>query len=409
MKDYREQACRIIGRERLNELEGKNIEIIIGIPSYNSSHSIAFVAEQASRGLKKYFPNASSIIINTDGNSSDGTKTAFLGAETEVEKLFSAHKGPRGKGAQLKDVLTIAAAINAKACLFIDSDLQSINEEWVYAMLSPIYEGFDMVTPHYSRYKYDGTITNNICFPVVYGLFCRNLRQPIGGDFAFSRRLLLYWLKDPMWDSDISRYGIDIYMSTLALLGGFKVTQTYLGAKIHDAKDPSGLKPMFKQVVGTLFKVLYAYKKKWMNRKFPYDVKITGVGYFAEPMKFDVNIRKMKTTFMRGFAANKKHLQRIISRKNFDKLEFMAKEKNVFIDNRMWAEIVYDCVLAFPKEGKNRITDVLFPLYQGRNYTFALETVGYEDKHAEERIMLQAKAFHLKRKYLINAVNSVNI
>ena len=50
---------------------------------------------------------------------------------------------------------------------------------------------------------------------------------------------------------DISTFGIDIWMTTSAITGGFAVCQTRLGAKIHDPKDPgSDLGPMFRQVVG---------------------------------------------------------------------------------------------------------------------------------------------------------------
>jgi hypothetical protein len=292
--------------------------------------------------------------------------------------------------------------VGAKHILVVDSDLKNISDRWVLAMLSPVIAGLDMVTPHYTRFKYDGTITNHICHPLVYALMCKNLRQPIGGDFAFSRRLAQFWLRQKMWDLDIAKFGIDIFMTTLALMNKFKVTQTYLGAKIHNPKDPSGLRPMFEEVVGTLFKVLHEYKPKWINRKFLLRVKIAGTEYFEEPMKFDVDFGKMKETFFDEFKQLRKEMERVLSEKNFKKLSFMYDQKNIAIDSRMWAEIVYDCILAFPREGKERITKILFPLYQARNYSFAIETHGYADQDAEKRLMLQARDFYIKRKYLVD-------
>ena len=40
------------------------------------------------------------------------------------------------------------------------------------------------------------------------------------------------------WDADISKFGVDIWMTVKAITGGFAVSQTRLGAKIHDPKDP---------------------------------------------------------------------------------------------------------------------------------------------------------------------------
>ena len=40
------------------------------------------------------------------------------------------------------------------------------------------------------------------------------------------------------WTQDVSKFGIDIWMTTSALTGGFAVCQARLGAKVHDPKDP---------------------------------------------------------------------------------------------------------------------------------------------------------------------------
>ena len=80
--------------------------------------------------------------------------------------------------------------LGAKAIVCVDADLISITPEWIKYMAEPILtEGVDYLAPLYSRHKYDGTITNNICYPLIYGIFGRNIRQPIGGDFALSDRL----------------------------------------------------------------------------------------------------------------------------------------------------------------------------------------------------------------------------
>ena len=53
------------------------------------------------------------------------------------------------------------------------------------------------------------------------------------------------------YETDVARFGIDIWMTTTALVGGFRVCQSFLGAKIHDAKDPGAdLTAMLVQVTG---------------------------------------------------------------------------------------------------------------------------------------------------------------
>jgi len=66
----------------------------------------------------------------------------------------------------------------------------------------------------------------------------------------------------------VARFGIDIWMTTLAIAEGYKVCQSYLGAKIHDAKDPgSDLGPMFAQVVSSVYGLMADYHDLWKGLK----------------------------------------------------------------------------------------------------------------------------------------------
>lgn len=92
------------------------------------------------------------------------------------------------------------------------------------------------------------------------------MRQPIGGDFGFSLGLVESLLSKDVWETDIARFGIDIWMTTVAICESFKICQSFLGAKIHDDKDPGkDLSPMFTQVVGTICSLMNIYQAKWLR------------------------------------------------------------------------------------------------------------------------------------------------
>ena len=144
----------------------------------------------------------------------------------------------------------------------VDADLRSISPEWIQLLVAPVLErGYDYVAPYYLRHKYDGTITNSIVYPLTRALYGERVRQPIGGDFGFSGRLAGHYLGKPVWDTDVARYGIDIWMTTTAICDGFKVCQSFLGTKLHDAKDPGAdLSAMLVQVLGTVFSLMETYE-----------------------------------------------------------------------------------------------------------------------------------------------------
>jgi hypothetical protein len=119
-----------------------------------------------------------------------------------------------------------------KACAVVDSDLRSITPEWIELLIKPVVEGgFDYVSPLYHRHKYDGTITNSIVYPVTRALYGKRIRQPIGGDFGFSGTLAKFYLTKDVWETDVARYGIDVWMTTTAVANNFRVCQAFLGAK----------------------------------------------------------------------------------------------------------------------------------------------------------------------------------
>ena len=63
----------------------------------------------------------------------------------------------------MRALFEVARELKVKAMVMVDSDLRSIVPEWVELLAGPILKGgYDFVAPLYSRYKYDGTITNNI-------------------------------------------------------------------------------------------------------------------------------------------------------------------------------------------------------------------------------------------------------
>ena len=72
-----------------------------------------------------------------------------------------------------------------QALVVVDSDLRSIVPEWIELLAGPILKGgYDFVAPLYARYKYDGTITNTVTYPLTRALYGNRIRQPIGGDFG---------------------------------------------------------------------------------------------------------------------------------------------------------------------------------------------------------------------------------
>src|SRR5512135_835624 len=173
------------------------------------------------------------------------------------------------------------AAPSARSSRSSGSPGPGLAPAWIELLIKPVLDqGYEYVAPYYLRHKYDGTITNTIVYPMTRALYGKRVRQPIGGDFGFSGRLASLFLDKDVWEGDVARFGIDIWMTTTALANGFRVCQAFLGAKIHDAKDPgSDLSAMLHQVVGSVFDLMEEYAAAWHQVRGSEPVATIGFPY----------------------------------------------------------------------------------------------------------------------------------
>lgn len=400
-------ALRPWVNRRLEEIE--HADIVIGIPCFNNDSTIAHVIRTASEGIGRYYRNFKSVIIVSDGGSTDDTREVAEATPVQpfIEKIVAIYRGLPGKGTALRMIFEAVKNLEARACVVCDSDLRSITPEWVKALIDPVLEkDFHFVAPLYSRYKYDATITNNIAYNLTRALFGKQIRQPIGGDFGFSRDLADYYRRQDVWQTEVAKFGIDIWMTVSAIMEGFPICQSYLGTKVHDAKDPAvSLGPMFSQVVYTLFSLIEKYYDKWSAITRSEPVPIFGEPIPTKPEAFNVNLPLMLRRFKEGFENFGVLWKGILAEENFARLReiYRQDEASFSFPTELWARIVYDFAATFHNWRGNRyqLVDIMSPLYYGRVANFVIKTSNMTDLEAEEVVHEQARVFEDLKPYLI--------
>jgi glycosyltransferase involved in cell wall biosynthesis len=400
-------ALRAYTSKRMEEIE--DADILVGIPCYNNEGTIAHVIQMVTHGLAKYYKDRRSVILIADGGSTDDTREVAKEFEIKPwqEKITSIYRGPAGKGSAFRSIFEAAKRLKVKACMVVDSDLRSITSDWVRYLLEPIVEkGYQYVSPIYSRYKYDGTITNNIVYNLTRALYGLRIRQPIGGDFAFDGELAAYYIDQDVWNTDVARYGIDIWMTTNAITNNFKICQSNLGVKIHDAKDPAeSLGPMFRQVVHTLFVLMEQHEAEWKAIKGSRTVPTFGLQEFKEPEPIKVNLDRLVTEFKTGFRQFRGLYQDIFCPDCFEELRRCAgKAKTKFVmPVSTWVQVLYETAATFHHWTHNRtqLVNLVTPLYLGRVASFINQTKRMTSFQAEEVVEEQAQVFEDHKGYLI--------
>lgn len=383
-------------------------DLVVGIPCYNNQSTISNVVQQVSRGLHKYYPNKKSVILVSDGGSVDDSREEARSIEVLPwqEILVSIYRGVPGKGSALRAVLEVSRFLGAEACVVVDSDLRSISPQWIRNLLCPILDDkYQFVAPYYKRFKLDGTITNNIVYNMTRALYGKRVRQPIGGDFAFSGDVVNSIYNQDVWDTDVGRFGIDIWLTTNALVHGFRICQARLGAKIHDVKDPSeSLGPMFRQVVSTLFQLMENNAEYWTGIRNSEDVPIVGLEIETEPEPFHINVQGLIDAFRHGYDQFSALWENILSKESFQIVRDLAEEEDGFcLDVEAWSHILFDAASTYHCWQKNRfkLVELLTPLYYARVASFSKAVEGMNDGEAEEEIEKQAIVFEKEKPYLL--------
>jgi hypothetical protein len=438
-------------RDEIARLE--RADIMVGIPSFKNAATIGYVVRAAQAGLVQYFPDLRPVVVNSDAGSPDGTQRVVVETEppeyierillvrptnrlARVSLTYPEVDGIGGKGAALRTIFEIAAALEVQALVVVDSDLRSIVPEWIELLAGPILKGgYDFVAPLYVRHKHDGTITNTVTYPLTRALYGLRIRQPIGGDFGVSGDLVRQYLASDGWTDEVSRFGIDIWMTTEALTGGFAVCQTRLGSKVHDPKDPGAdLGPMFRQVVSTLLRLAVAHADRWHGIHGSHDVPAYGFERLADPPPLEINVLRLVSEFHTGSLAMNPTWRQMLAAGTADAVAMLATEAGEVADevrrrleldepgaampttaamadaaagfdfpDDVWARVMYDLVIAARDQPDqlDAFVAALVPIYFGRVASLVIENRDMTTERAEERVERQAREFERLKPYLI--------
>jgi glycosyltransferase involved in cell wall biosynthesis len=407
MRDYARRQVEHLGQA----------DIVVGIPSYYSDDSLAHVIQMVAEGLDHFYPEKRSLIIIADGGSTDDTREvaqSFDNHHFNMDILVTIYRGIPGKGSAFRAIFEAAKYLRASAVALFDSDLKSIKPGWVRNILDPVLNGYDFVAPDYSRYKFDGTITNTIAYNLTRALYGVNIRQPIGGDFGMSSTMINHCLNQDVWDTDIAKFGVDIWLTTTAITGGFRICQAKLGAKIHGEKDPAAdLGPMFREVVGTIFTLLDSNKTFLESVKETINTPIFGEAIGEEPEPFEVNLEKLVEYFRIGFKNFGSVWANIIEDEDYKTVKKLAQSRSLKqfnLPTETWVRIVYRYAEHFWRAERQRfkILDTLIPLYNARVASLIMILKEKNQAEAEEYYNAQAQAFESMRGYLIELLKNNN-
>jgi len=212
--------------------------------------------------------------------------------------------------------------------------------------------------------------------------------------------------EDDVWETDIARFGIDIWLTTTAIVAGFAICQAPLGVKVHGEKDPAAdLGPMYRQVVGTMFRIMETTEHFWKNVQGSRDIPTIGEYPREEPAPFDINLDELVEYFQTGYFNFNGVWRQILEEKDMAAYEGLVKSSptDFFLPIETWVRTVYCYASAFHATPRQRmkVLNTMIPLYYARVASLVNELKDKDGRVAEALFQEQAGVFEDMKPYLL--------
>lgn len=400
------------------------VDLLVGVPTHNSAETVGSSLQAIRVGLLKYFPRERAVILNVDAGSKDSTRDVVAAASINdlqrSSELYALRTLPcistvygdtPATEVALRTVLAAAELLRAKACAMVSPESTNITPDRIERLLHPVYrDNFDLVTPVYRRHKFDGLLLRNLIYPMTRALYAKRVREPYAVEFAFSERFCSHLLERQVWDHEAGSVGSEMRMTIAAITGGFRLYQTFMGAKPYLDRSSADLVAAMRQTVGTLFWSLEPNFQYWSTNRDTESVPTCGAEYDLTTEPIRVNRKRLYQQFGSGVAELEPVLRAILSAQTLADVQGIAKltEGDFRYSHELWVKTAYEFASSYYKSVINRdhIIQALAPLYRGKVYTFLLENRDASGEEVEANVEELCLTFERLKPYLLDLWNA---
>ncbi len=400
------------------------VDIIVGIPTFNNAKTIGPVVQAVQAGILKSFPRERTVIINADGGSRDGTPALVVNASIDdvrrvpnlytlrtLHAISTQYGSSPSSGGALRTILSAAELLRAKACAVICPEATQVDGDLLSSLLRPVYrQGCDFVLPVYRRHKFDGLLVTNLLYPMARALYGLRIREPFPSDFAFSANLGCQFLAQNDWKDDLRGTSPEMYFTVAAVAGTYRVCQSFVGNKDQAERRSADLVPALQRTVGALFSCLEPTFSAWSSRAGSQPVPSSGPDqeFALDPLR--VNRKRLYDMFVSGVAELQSVFQAILTPRTLGQLQQIAgmAEDTFQFPPELWVRTVYEFAASYHRSVINRghIIQALAPLFRGRAFTFLADNRTASSAEIEANIEQLCIEFEKQKPYLLELWNA---
>jgi len=400
-----------------SEATAATADVVVGLATHNHASTAGAVVRDARASLERLLSSLRWCIIAADGGSTDGTLERMreaagdTGALVEVQyplkpsdALEVPYHGLAGRARALQAIFSEARARQARACLVLDARSAASSTDWLHAIDRLTAEELDFVAPVYRRHPATAGLLHGLVSPVFRALYGVRLVSPLAGEFACSRRFIEAVLGDPIWETDSAQRGIDLWLSTAAVTGGFHVGQANVGARPGDEGQDVDVATTVAQVVGALFTDMEPRVQVWQRIRGSRAVPQLAERRATESPSVDP--APLLESFQLGAGALQDVWAEVLPPMAILQWRRLAVQPldGFRVDDALWARTIYDFAMGHRLRviARDHLLRSLTPMYLAWLASFILQVRHTTAAEAEARIERLGLAFETEKPYLIS-------
>jgi hypothetical protein len=366
--------------------------------------------ERAEKIVAELGPNASLRMVFAWAGT--GVEAAEGGERESGRPTLIPYTAPANSGdfwspvsANQRAVLSLAASLNARACIVLGADLAGLQAHAIQLFTYAILERqCALAMPVYPVGRYDGLINTGILSPLSRALYGKRVRYPLTYDFAASGAMCARLARS----GEASEKNGLLWPVTVAATQSPQAVVGQVHIDVHHQVATAGLElsVVLGELGGSMFEDMVSGASQWQRVRGSQAAAVWGSvpahGEDAAP----IDAQPMLDSFQLG-SKNLDEVWRLVLPPNtmleLRRLTRLGPEQFRMPDE-VWASIVYDFALAWRLRTISRVhlLGALTPLYLGWVASYVREVSAMTREAVDQRQEQLMRAWEEKKPYLLS-------
>ena len=394
------------------------VDILVGLPTLNNAATVVDVVRAVHVSFTRDFPRLRTVLINSDGGSTDGTPELIRSASfTEADTVLTSHSlrtfhrvvapyhGLPGKHTALRTVFAAAELTQAKVLVVVDPTGPATSPARVTELVSPIARAdVEFLAPCHRRHPRDGVLVTQLVRPLVRAVYGVALDEPLGAEFSCSGRFASHCLERDIWEHDLARFAIDLWLRTEAVAEGFAVGQIWRPASAV-AGARTKLREAVQQVNLALIESLRAHASFWKAANGVAPLPTWGNVPEETPDAQTWDYKAVARQARHDISEIRPLLEEVLEASLLARVVEETSSPKPHSDDELWVRIVY-AFAAATRRGQTAIEHLagtFVPLYLWRAAAFMAHAAHETDAKVQARLELLCRTFERLKPVLVDS------